>query len=61
MVEKVLGEFLSHKHDDTDQNFHDLKARVDIPFRDRTQTLGPGEMYVVSKGVEHCPVARAET
>jgi len=24
-------------------------------------TLGPGEMYVVPKGVEHCPVAEEET
>jgi len=61
MVVKVMGEFVWHKHDDTDDFFLVLKGRLDIQLRDRTVTLGPGEMYVVPKGVEHCPVAREET
>jgi hypothetical protein len=30
------------------------------PLRDGTVTLGPGELYVVPRGVEHCPRAAAE-
>lgn len=60
MVVKVLGEFVWHKHDDTDDFFLVLKGTLDIELRDRIVTLGPGEMYVVPKGVEHRPVAREE-
>jgi mannose-6-phosphate isomerase-like protein (cupin superfamily) len=60
MVVKVKGEFVWHKHDDTDDFFLVLKGLLDIQLRDRTITLGPGQMYIVPKGVEHCPVAREE-
>ena len=60
MVVKVKGEFVWHKHDDTDDFFLVLKGLLDIHLRDRTVTLGPGQMYVVPKGVEHRPVAREE-
>jgi len=61
MVVKVLGEFVWHKHDDTDDFFLVLQGRLDIRLRDRTITLGPGELYVVPRGIEHCPMAREET
>jgi len=60
MVVKVLGEFVWHKHDDTDDFFLVIKGTLDIELRDRVVTLGPGEMYIVPKGVEHRPVAREE-
>jgi mannose-6-phosphate isomerase-like protein (cupin superfamily) len=60
MVAKVKGEFVWHKHDDTDDLFLVLKGVLDIQLRDQTITLGPGQMYVVPKGVEHRPVAREE-
>jgi mannose-6-phosphate isomerase-like protein (cupin superfamily) len=60
MVVKVLGEFVWHKHDDTDDFFLVLEGTLDIERRDRTVTLGPGELCVVPKGVEHRPVAREE-
>ena len=60
MVVKVEGEFVWHKHDDTDDFFLVLKGVLDIQLRDRTITLGPGQMYIVPKGVEHRPVAREE-
>jgi mannose-6-phosphate isomerase-like protein (cupin superfamily) len=60
MVVKVKGEFVWHKHDDTDDFFLVLKGTLDLQLRDRTITLGPGQMYVVPKGVEHRPVAREE-
>ena len=60
MVVKVKDEFVWHKHDDADDFFLVLKGVLDIQMRDGTITLGPGEMYVVPKGVEHRPVAREE-
>jgi mannose-6-phosphate isomerase-like protein (cupin superfamily) len=60
MVVKVKGDFVWHKHDDTDDFFLVLKGMLDLQLRDRTITLGPGQMYVVPKGVEHRPVAREE-
>ncbi|MBS0321482.1 MAG: cupin domain-containing protein [Proteobacteria bacterium] len=60
MVAKLKGEFVWHKHDDTDDFFLVLHGRVTIRMRDGDVTLGPGELYVVPKGVEHCPVADGE-
>ena len=60
MVVKVMGPFVWHKHDDTDDFFLVLKGELDIELRDRTVTLRPGELFVVPKGVEHRPVAREE-
>lgn len=60
MVAKLKGAFVWHKHDDSDDFFLVLEGTLAIELRDRTVTLGPGEMYVVPKGVEHRPVARGE-
>lgn len=60
MVVKVKDEFVWHKHDDTDDFFLVLKGVLDIQLRDRTVTLGPGELFIVPKGIEHRPVAREE-
>ena len=60
MVAKVKGEFPWHHHDDTDDLFLVLKGSLTIEMRDRSVTLGPGELFVVPKGVEHRPVAREE-
>jgi mannose-6-phosphate isomerase-like protein (cupin superfamily) len=60
MVAKLKGPFVWHKHDDTDDFFLVLKGTLDIELRDRTVTLGPGEVFIVPKGVEHRPVARDE-
>jgi mannose-6-phosphate isomerase-like protein (cupin superfamily) len=50
MVVKLSGPFIWHKHDETDDFFLVLKGTLDIELRDKTVTLGPGEMYVVPKG-----------
>jgi mannose-6-phosphate isomerase-like protein (cupin superfamily) len=60
MVVKVKDSFVWHKHDETDDFFLVLKGRLEIEMRDRTVTLGPGEMFVVPKGIEHRPVAKEE-
>ena len=60
MVVKVKGPFVWHKHDHTDDFFLVLKGTLTIKLRDADVTLGAGEMFVVPKGVEHCPVADDE-
>jgi mannose-6-phosphate isomerase-like protein (cupin superfamily) len=60
MVVKVQGEFVWHSHPDTDDFFLVLKGRLRIELRDGAVTLGPGELYIVPKGVEHRPVAEEE-
>jgi mannose-6-phosphate isomerase-like protein (cupin superfamily) len=61
LVVKVKGEFVWHKHDETDDFFLVLSGRLTIQLRDRDVVLGPGELFVVPKGVEHCPKADEET
>ncbi len=60
MVGKVRGEFVWHSHPDTDDFFLVLDGRLTIQLRDRDVELGPGEMFVVPRGVEHCPRADPE-
>lgn len=60
MVVKAKGEFVWHAHADTDDLFLVLEGRLTIELRDRAVTLGPGELFVVPRGVEHRPVADGE-
>ena len=53
---KVAGEFVWHDHADEDELFLIQRGRLHLEFRDgRVVTLGPGELYIVPKGVEHRP------
>jgi mannose-6-phosphate isomerase-like protein (cupin superfamily) len=61
MVVKVKGEFVWHKHDNTDDFFLVLQGRLTVLLRDRQVTLEPGELYVVPRGVEHKTMAAEET
>jgi len=61
MVVKVNGEFSWHSHADTDDFFMVLSGRLTIQMRDGDVVLEPGELYVVPKGIEHCPKADEET
>jgi mannose-6-phosphate isomerase-like protein (cupin superfamily) len=61
MVVKVRGEFVWHKHDDTDDFFLVLKGRLTVRLRDRDVVLGPGELFVVPRGIEHQTRAEEET
>ena len=60
-IVKVKGEFVWHKHDDTDDFFLVVQGRLTIQLRDRDVVLDAGELFVVPKGVEHCPKADEET
>lgn len=56
-VVKIRGEFVWHSHPDTDELFLVIDGRLTIQLRDGDVQLGPGEVYVVPRGVEHCPKA----
>lgn len=57
---KIHGEFVWHQHEDTDEAFIVLDGEMVIEFRRGRVELGPGEMFVVPRGVEHKPVATDE-
>ncbi len=60
MVVKAKGEFVWHAHDDSDDLFLVLSGSLRIELRDGDVVLGPGELFVVPRGVEHRPVADEE-
>jgi mannose-6-phosphate isomerase-like protein (cupin superfamily) len=60
IVVKIHGEFTWHKHDETDDFFLVLRGRMTIQLRDRNVELEAGELFVVPRGVEHCPKAEDE-
>ncbi len=57
---KLLGPFSWHEHEHEDELFLVVSGSLAMEFRDRTVTLGPGEMIVVPRRVEHRPVAEHE-
>ncbi len=59
-VAKIRGEFVWHSHPETDDFFLVLDGGLTIDLRDRSVELGPGELFVVPKGVEHRPRAEDE-
>jgi mannose-6-phosphate isomerase-like protein (cupin superfamily) len=61
MAVKVLGEFVWHDHPDTDDFFPVLRGEPTIGLPDGAVVLGPGQMFVVPKGVQHRPRAAVET
>jgi mannose-6-phosphate isomerase-like protein (cupin superfamily) len=60
MVVKLKGEFVWHSHAETDDFFLVLNGTLAIQLRDGEVRLGPGDLYVVPRGVEHRPVAEEE-
>ncbi|WP_436757295.1 cupin domain-containing protein [Streptosporangium sp. V21-05] len=58
---KLKGEFVWHAHPETDELFLVVSGRLTIQLREGDVVLGPGELYVVPRGVEHCPLAEEET
>lgn len=59
-IVKVRGDFVWHTHEDTDELFLVLEGELTIQLRDGDVVLAPGQLYVVPRGVEHCPRADSE-
>lgn len=59
-IAKGIGSTRWHSHDDQDETFLLLSGRLVVQLRDRDVELGPGDLFTVPLGVEHCPVAPEE-
>ena len=59
-VVKLQGEFVWHTHADTDELFLVTRGQLTIQLRDGDVSLGSGQLFVVPRGVEHCPLAQDE-
>jgi mannose-6-phosphate isomerase-like protein (cupin superfamily) len=57
---KLRGEFVWHHHAHEDELFLVHRGQLELRFRDRTVRVGPGQLVVVPRGVEHQPFAREE-
>lgn len=60
-IAKGSGELVWHKHDNEDELFIVFKGQLTLMMKAGDVVLNPGEMYVVPKGVEHCPKAQPDT
>ena len=60
-IAKGSGELVWHSHDNEDELFIVFKGKLTLQLRDKNVELLPGEMFVVPKGVEHCPLAEPDT
>jgi mannose-6-phosphate isomerase-like protein (cupin superfamily) len=58
---KLQGEFVWHHHEREDELFLVVKGRLRLKLRDQELVLDPGEFAIIPRGVEHLPVADAET
>jgi mannose-6-phosphate isomerase-like protein (cupin superfamily) len=59
-VVRLEGDFVWHRHADTDETFIVMDGELRIDFRDGSVSLGSGDMFVVPRGVEHKPFAEKE-
>jgi mannose-6-phosphate isomerase-like protein (cupin superfamily) len=59
-VAKGIGSTNWHSHDDQDEVFLVIEGRITIQLRDRNVDLGPGDLFVIPRGTEHCPIAAEE-
>lgn len=57
---KFVGTFPWHHHEQEDELFLVWRGEMTIEFRDRSVTLGPGELCLVPRGVEHRTLADEE-
>jgi mannose-6-phosphate isomerase-like protein (cupin superfamily) len=59
-IVRIAGDFIWHDHPETDEIFIVLSGQLRLDFRNGFVIVGPGEMFVVPKGVEHKPKADGE-
>jgi len=59
LLAKIKGEFVWHKHEREDELFQVIKGTLEMHFRDKdVEIVKEGEIIVVPKGVEHCPITK---
>lgn len=57
---KGTGEIHWHHHDDQDELFIVYKGHLTMQLRDADVELYPNDLFIVPRGVEHCPKAHGE-
>ncbi len=57
---KLKGEFVWHHHENEDEMFMVIKGRLIIKLQEEDLLLEEGELVIITRGVEHCPVAEKE-
>ena len=57
---KFQGPFVWHHHENEDELFLVHRGHFRLELRDLVLELGPGELVIVPRGVEHRPVADEE-
>jgi len=60
-IVKIQGDFTWHSHPDTDELFLVIEGALTLQMRAGDVRLGAGELYVVPRGIEHCPRSDVET
>jgi len=60
-IAKGVGSTRWHSHPDQDETFLVFSGRLIVQLRDRNVALGPGDLFVIPRDVEHCPIADEET
>ena len=60
-VAKGIGSTRWHAHDDQDETFLVFTGTLTVQLRDRNVVLQPGDLFVIPRGVEHCPISDDET
>jgi len=55
---RLEGEFVWHSHPETDELFLVLAGSLTMQLRGRDVHLTAGQLFVVPRGVEHCPLTR---
>jgi mannose-6-phosphate isomerase-like protein (cupin superfamily) len=59
-VVRLNGEFTWHAHDDTEELFLVTSGQPTVQMREGNVSLGPGQLFIVPRGVEHCPITAGE-
>lgn len=66
-ISKFAGEFIWHSHPETDELFYVIKGKIRIRLDEPGQNLGledvylqEGDIFVVPKGMKHCPAVVGE-
>jgi mannose-6-phosphate isomerase-like protein (cupin superfamily) len=58
-IARIQGEFVWHAHPDSDELFLVVSGELTLQLREasgqRDVTLGANDIFVVPRGIEHCP------
>ncbi|MGA7614418.1 MAG: cupin domain-containing protein [Thermoanaerobaculia bacterium] len=59
-VAKFQGTFVWHHHEDAEEMFLGVRGHFKVEFLDHEVEIGPGDIVVIPRGVEHRTVAEEE-